>query len=110
MMCLDELFQSIESDRFSGLVNVASALKTFLRILVAQPEVQQLAELMQSPAVRTAVGERAIVLARSAMATFPPARRSAMIPEPTTVASSSAVPTSSASTRRTRSGLMARDV
>src|SRR5882672_8908082 len=33
------------------------------------------------------------------MATFPPARRSAMIPEPTTVARSSAVPTNSATAR-----------
>ena len=41
----------------------------------------------------------AIVLARSAMATFPPARLSPMIPEPTTVARSIAVPTSSATAR-----------
>jgi hypothetical protein len=41
----------------------------------------------------------AIVLARSATATFPPDRRSPMMPEPTTVASSIAVPTASAVAR-----------
>src|SRR6266478_4722573 len=43
-------------------------------------------------------------LARSAMATFPPARRSPMMPEPTTVASNSAVPTPSATTLRASVG------
>src|SRR5688572_11060497 len=42
----------------------------------------------------------AIVLASSAIATLPPASRSAMIPEPTTTASSSAVPSPSATSRR----------
>src|SRR5262249_22288184 len=41
----------------------------------------------------------AIVFARSASATFPAARRSAMMPEPTTVASNSAVPSPSATSR-----------
>src|SRR5512138_3315888 len=42
----------------------------------------------------------AIVLARRAIATLPPARRSAMIPEPTTAASRRDVPTASAASRR----------
>jgi len=45
----------------------------------------------------------AIAFARSATATFPPARRSAMMPEPTTAARSIAVPVSSAARRRLRS-------
>src|SRR4051812_29932944 len=44
------------------------------------------------------------VFASSASATFPPASRSAMTPLPTTVASSSAVATISATTRRPRLG------
>src|SRR5580658_293440 len=43
----------------------------------------------------------AIVFARSAIATFPPASRSPMMPEPTTAASSKAVPIASATARRT---------
>jgi len=46
----------------------------------------------------------ASVLASSAMATFPPARRSPMMPEPTTVASSSAVPRASATNLRAKGG------
>src|SRR5947209_13463196 len=42
----------------------------------------------------------ASVFARSATATLPPARRSPIMPEPTTAASNSAVPTLSAVTRR----------
>ena len=42
------------------------------------------------------------VFASSAMATFPPASRSPMMPEPTTPASRSAVPTASAVSRRAR--------
>src|ERR1700722_14443707 len=45
----------------------------------------------------------AIVFARSAIATFPPASFSPMIPEPTTVASKKAVPSPSATARRGRS-------
>ena len=41
----------------------------------------------------------AAVFARRAMATFPLARRSAMMPEPTTVAVRAAVPANSASAR-----------
>src|SRR5450432_907549 len=42
----------------------------------------------------------ATVLASSAIATFPPAKRSAMIPEPTTVAKRNAVPIASDARRR----------
>src|SRR5579872_286048 len=48
----------------------------------------------------TSAAPVATVLARRAMATFPPQRRSPMIPEPTTVASKSPVPKASATTRR----------
>ena len=41
-----------------------------------------------------------MVLPRSAMAALPPASRSAMMPEPTTVATKSAVPSPSANSRR----------
>src|SRR5260370_6790600 len=44
----------------------------------------------------------ASALARRAMATFPPARRCPMMPEPTTVTRSSAVPRASATSRRAR--------
>src|SRR5882672_3609640 len=46
----------------------------------------------------------ASVFASSATATLPPARRSPMMPEPTTAASSIAVPTASATRRRSRPG------
>jgi hypothetical protein len=44
----------------------------------------------------TRIAPVGMVLPSSAMATFPPASRSAMIPEPTTVASRKAVPMNSA--------------
>lgn len=44
------------------------------------------------------------VLASSATAAFPPASRSAMIPEPMTAAQSSSAPNDSAKRRRTTSG------
>ena len=47
----------------------------------------------------TSMAPVASVLASRATATLPPARRSPMMPEPTTAASSSAVPISSAATR-----------
>ena len=50
----------------------------------------------------------AIVFAKSAIATLPPANRSPMIPDPTTEASNRAVPTASATTRRPTSFLRAR--
>src|SRR5215468_7247265 len=46
-----------------------------------------------------------MALASSAIATFPAARRSAMMPEPTTAASNSAVPSASHSVERAMSAL-----
>src|SRR5689334_12948840 len=51
----------------------------------------------------TRIAPVAIVLPSSAMATFPPARFCAMMPEPTTVATSIKVPRNSATARRGRS-------
>ena len=51
----------------------------------------------------------AMVLASKASAMLPAASRSAMIPEPTTVASKSAVPTASATTRRASGDFIARE-
>ena len=56
----------------------------------------------------TSAAPVAMVFARSAIATFPPARRSPMMPEPTTVASSRAVPSPSATVRRAKSTCIAR--
>jgi hypothetical protein len=58
MSRLEDTFTNLESHRFSALVNVASNLKTFLRALAAQPEVQQLAETMQAAEARARVSER----------------------------------------------------
>jgi hypothetical protein len=55
----------------------------------------------RQPALRS-VGQRHGGIESRAIATFPPARRSPMMPEPTTAASSSAVPTASAVMRRVR--------
>src|ERR1043165_3243787 len=48
----------------------------------------------------TSAAPVAIVFARSAIATLPPARRSPMMPDPTTAASNRPVPTASATMRR----------
>ena len=48
----------------------------------------------------TSAAPVAIVFASNATATFPPANRSPMMPDPTTAARSSAVPTASAVARR----------
>ena len=48
----------------------------------------------------TSMAPVASVLAMSAIATFPPASRSPMMPEPMTAASTKAVPRASATTRR----------
>src|ERR1700684_3419014 len=50
----------------------------------------------------------AIVFARRATATFPPANRSPMMPDPTTAANRKAVPRSSATARRTTAFLRGR--
>src|SRR5207302_3371497 len=56
----------------------------------------------------TSAAPVASVFASSATATLPPARRSPMMPEPTTAASSIAVPTASATRRRSRPGRLTR--
>lgn len=66
MSTLEELFQVVESDRFSALVNLASSYKLFLRALAAQPEVGQLAQAMQTGETRKAVCDRALALAEAA--------------------------------------------
>jgi hypothetical protein len=43
-----EAMERIEGHAFSALVNLASDLPTFLRILATQPEVRALAETMNS--------------------------------------------------------------
>src|SRR5215471_6306170 len=52
--------------------------------------------------IATRIAPVAMALARSAIATFPPLRRSPIMPEPTTVARRSAVPSASAVSLRTR--------
>src|SRR5947209_1276807 len=63
-MELQDLFQNIESHRFSALVNVANNFRTFVRAFASVPEVQQLTQAMQSPEVRAQIYERALELAR----------------------------------------------
>ena len=60
-------------------------------------------EIGPSARIRTTrIAPVGMVLPRSAMATFPPASCSAMMPEPTTVATRSPVPSASAARRRAR--------
>ena len=54
----------------------------------------------------TRIAPVGIVLPSSAMAVFPPASLAAMMPEPTTVATSRQVPSASAARRRLRSKIM----
>src|SRR5882724_11972500 len=58
-----------------------------------------------TPAPARCAAPVASAFASSATATLPPARRSPMMPEPTTAASRMAVPTAFATTRRSRLGL-----
>jgi hypothetical protein len=57
-----EAMAGIEAPTFSALVNLASDVKTFLRILTAQPEVQALAAGMNAGAALEAVRGRLRVL------------------------------------------------
>lgn len=66
MNTLDELFQALESDRFSALVNLASSYKLLLRALAAQPEVGLLGQAMQTAEAKKAVCDRAVALAGAA--------------------------------------------
>src|ERR1700734_2535090 len=56
----------------------------------------------------TKIAPVGMVLPRSAMAALPPASRSAMMPEPTTVATKSAVPSPSAKSRRSSASILRR--
>jgi hypothetical protein len=62
-MTAAEAMQAIEGDRFAALTNLASNLKTFLRIAAAQPEVEALSRaLANNPAVASQVLHRALAL------------------------------------------------
>jgi hypothetical protein len=59
-----EAMSAIEEQRFAALTNLASNLKTFLRIAAEQPEVEVLSRAMaQEPAVISEVWQRALALA-----------------------------------------------
>ena len=47
-MTAAEAMHGIETDRFAALTNLASNIKTFLRITAAQPEVQTLSRTLQT--------------------------------------------------------------
>src|SRR5262249_17772083 len=57
-MTAAEAMARIEAPRFSAIVNLASDLRTFLRIVGAQPEIHVLAREMNTEGVRAAVLER----------------------------------------------------
>jgi len=59
---MDELFEAIESDRFSSIVNVASDFRQFIRALMATPEVRQLFDAKSVPEAVWRVFERALEL------------------------------------------------
>jgi hypothetical protein len=50
-MTVNEAMQQIESDRFSALTNLASNVKTFLRIASAQPETDTLLRILANNTV-----------------------------------------------------------
>jgi hypothetical protein len=54
----EQLFEKLESDRFSATMNVVSGLKPFLRALASAPEVQALLASLRSSADLSAVAER----------------------------------------------------
>jgi hypothetical protein len=59
-----EAMNAIEGRRFAALTNLASNLKTFLRIAAQQPEVEALSRaLTDEPAVASEVLPRALALA-----------------------------------------------
>ena len=62
-MTAAEAMQALEGDRFAALTNLASNLKTFLRIAAAQPEVEALSRtLAHDPASVAQVVHRALGL------------------------------------------------
>ncbi|MGH7173458.1 MAG: hypothetical protein ACRELG_24515 [Gemmataceae bacterium] len=60
-----EAMERIEGHAFAALVNLASDLPTFLRILTSQPEVRALADEMKSERVTLDVFTRVVDLAAS---------------------------------------------
>src|SRR5262245_3446382 len=60
-----EAMDRIEGHTFSAMVNLASDLRTFLRILASQPEVQALAAGVESDRVMLDVFTRVVELAAS---------------------------------------------
>jgi hypothetical protein len=60
-----EAMHKIESDGFSAVVNLASSLKTFLRIVADQPEIQSLSREMNSSKVTAEVFRRTMDLVMS---------------------------------------------
>jgi hypothetical protein len=61
-----EALNAIEDRRFAALTNLASNLKTFLRIAAQQPEVEVLSRsIADDPAVASEVLQRALALAAS---------------------------------------------
>jgi hypothetical protein len=65
-----EAMRGIETDRFAALTNLASNLKTFLRIAAAQPEVQVLSSTLESnPEVSSKVLQRALGLSAATLDT-----------------------------------------
>jgi hypothetical protein len=63
-MTLQEAMNAIEGRRFAALTNLASNLKTFLRIAAQQPEVDVVSRAMaQEPGVIAEVSQRALALA-----------------------------------------------
>jgi hypothetical protein len=66
-MTVAEAMQAIESDRFAALTNLASNVKTFLRIAADQPETQALRGILaNSPAAAPQVSRRALELSTTA--------------------------------------------
>lgn len=61
-MTVTQAMQAIESPKFSAITNLASNLKTFLRIVSSQPEVKLLAGQMKVPDVARAVTDRSLCL------------------------------------------------
>ena len=59
---LDELFKAIESHEFSAIVNLASDVKTFERILSSEIPLRELTQQMRNAEVRTAAYQRALAL------------------------------------------------
>jgi hypothetical protein len=59
-----QAINTIEGRRFAALTNLASNLKTFLRIVAQQPEVEALSRAIRSePAAISEVFQRAVALA-----------------------------------------------